>query len=281
MRFLNKILNVLKHPKIAVAYTRWNASKMFGNSPRIYFRSFGGKDFGASIGGWISFSDYWTYYNLIPANEEKLLLNTLMRSGKDAVAFDVGSNLGIFTCRIASLGYSVHSFEPIPDTYERFRKNVEFNSLGPFVHLNLNAVGAESGTVRFEMVENSPGQNRIAIAGGNGTIEIPVVCLDDYVEENAILSIDFLKIDVEGMETQVLVGASRLLSEKRIKTILIEICPWNLINAGSSTEELFGAIVRYGYVPRRLIANGEVGEVVTLEEAETFVVENVVLRPIL
>ena len=46
-------------------------------------------------------------------------------------------------------------------------------------------------------------------------IEVPLVILDEYVRSNNISSIDFMKIDVEGGEFNVLKGASNVLSKKR------------------------------------------------------------------
>jgi len=264
---------------MAIAFARWISSRIFGGSPRVHFRKLDGQISAASVGGWISFSEYWTFSDLVPESEETLCLNSLARSKSGGLAMDVGANLGVFTCRIASLGYSVHAFEPIPETFERLRLNVEFNGLTPHVHLNRSAVGAAAGMVSFEKLENSPAQNRIAITGGEGTTEVPVICLDDYARDQNIEFIDFLKIDVEGMETGVIRGASRLLSEHLIATILIEVCPWNLLNAGTSPEELFCVIGESGYEPHRLFGTGEIGGVVTADEFGEIIFENLVLLP--
>jgi FkbM family methyltransferase len=279
MRLPNNTCTVLKNPKIALAFARWTILRLFGVSPRIRFRKLDRQSLGASIGGWISFSEFWTFSELVPHCEEKLCSDTLAHSGKQAVAVDIGANIGVFACRIASLGFSVHAFEPIPETFERLRQNVEFNELGPMVYLNRIAVGAEVGTVSFETPANSPAQNRITISGGERTIEVPVIRLDDYCSDQNIQTIDFLKIDVEGMETRVIRGARRLLSEKRIAVILIEVCPWNLLNAGTSPEELFTIIDEYNYEPHRLLRTSEIGMLVTASEFAEINCENLVLLP--
>ena len=61
--------------------------------------------------------------------------------------------------------------------------------------------------------------------------EIDSITLDLYCSENEIEFIDLLKIDVEGMEIDVLKSAKQLLSEKKIKILKIEILTINFYEA--------------------------------------------------
>ena len=60
------------------------------------------------------------------------------------------------------------------------------------------------------------------------TIEVDVMSFDEYVNENGIDKIDFIKIDVEGFENQVIIGMKKTL-ELFSPMILIEIFDEGLI----------------------------------------------------
>lgn len=280
MNLISKLRTVARQPGILPAYLKWLAWRSVDRVPRERFRNIPGQSRDSSIGEWISFSEYWTYKGLIPENEEQLLIRSLNRSDKKtATAFDVGSNIGIFSCRIASLGHRVHAFEPMPDTHLRLEKNVAANGLENLVRTNLMGIGEEVGHAEFERPEMSPGQSRLSLSGGPGLTTVPITTLDEYTEKEGVDFIDFLKIDVEGMETRVIRGARRLFGEKRIGSALIEICPWNLHHAGTSPEELFTEIDSLKYQARRLREDGSPGESWTDIDLSTIGLENFVLTP--
>lgn len=261
MSLASKLRTVVRQPAILPAYLNWLAWRSVDRVPPAKFGRLGGQTHDVSIGEWINFSEYWFYKGLIPENEERLVIRSLTRPDKrPATAFDVGSNIGIFACRIASLGHRVHAFEPMPDTHCRLEKNVASNGLENLVRTNLMGIGEEVGFAEFERPGNSPGLSRLSLTGGPGVTKVPLTTLDTYTEKEGIDHIDFLKIDVEGMETRVIRGARRLFKEKRIGNVLIEICAENLHHAGTSTEELFGEIDSLSYEACRLLDDGTPGE---------------------
>lgn len=280
MRLLANLKTISRQPGILPAYLQWCAWRSVGRVPRPKFRKETKQGSEASIGEWLSFSEYWTYRELIPRSEERLLLHALTRAKQtSAFALDVGSNLGIFACRVASLGIHVHAFEPMPDTYERLTRNIKTNGLGEFAKANLLGIGDEEGFAEFERPANSPGQSRISTAGGPGVTRVPLTTLDHYLERESIPFVDFLKIDVEGMETRVIRGGRSAFTEKRIGTVLIEVCPWNLRHAGTSPGELFAEIDSVGYGGWRLEENGTPGEPWQSIDLEQIHLENFVLLP--
>jgi hypothetical protein len=62
---------------------------------------------------------------------------------------------------------------------------------------------------------------------------VATTTLDDYASEADIARIDLLKIDVEGAEERVLRGAQRLLDERRVAALVLEV--------SDNTLEAFGA----------------------------------------
>lgn len=263
------------------AYMRWVGAKCFsGKPPWLALRG------GARIGGWLSFSEYWSFQNVIPEPERLFVERCLTNKPQGGTAFDIGANLGAFSCLIASLGpHQVHAFEPIPQTFCRLKANVECNGLLDRCHLNCLAVGHGRELVTFHIQEESPATNRMALPGENpvgkstSTQVVAAIDLDGYCKSQSIEAIDFLKIDVEGMEPYVLQGARTLLGGRKIAAILIEICPGNLRSVGLSPAALYHEFETAHYSPYALNDDGSPGARLSLAKTEAMSLANVVLLP--
>ncbi len=71
--------------------------------------------------------------------------------------------------------------------------------------------------------------------------------LDDYIRSKGIQKIDLIKIDVEGWETHVIVGAHTLLSRADAPTLLIEFNDILARNAGFSNRYLYDSLTQLGF----------------------------------
>ncbi len=280
MNLMFKIRSVASNPAMMIAYSRWIGAKLFfGKPPKLTLT--GAR---ARIGGWLSFSEYWSFQHIVP-EPERLFMERCLTSKGARVAFDIGANLGVFTCLMAELGIEVHAFEPIPETFYRLKNNVKFNRLLDRCRLNCLAVGRERDLVTFYVQEASAATNRMAMPGEKrgdealSTQVVAVIDLDGYCKSQGIEFIDFLKIDVEGMEPYVLQGANRLLRERKIAAVLIEICPANLYAVGLSPADLFREFETARYSPYVLSDNGKIGAKFSLAEIEVMPLANVVLLP--
>ncbi len=281
MKLSSKIQSLRSNPGMLSAYARWTGAKLFSGHPaRIPLPG------GAQIGEWLSFSEYWSFHDIMPESERLFVERCLAgKAERKGVAFDIGANVGAFTCLMAALGSTVHSFEPIPETFCRLKNNVKFNGLLGHTRLNCLAVGKEPGLVTFHIEENAAATNRLALPGeltlnnSASTQLVAATSLDDYCTRQDISDIDFVKLDVEGMEPYVLQGARALLKERRIKAILIEICPVNLQTVGLTPADLFREFEIAGYSPYALNADGQVGAKLLLPAIESMTLVNVVLLP--
>jgi FkbM family methyltransferase len=281
MNLTSKIQSVTSNPAMLGAYARWVGSRLFsGKAPRITLPG------GAHVGEWLSFSEFWSFQNIIPEPErlfvERCLAN---KSGRRAMAFDIGANVGAFTCLMASLGHTIHSFEPIPETFCRLKNNVKSNRLLDRAHLNCLAVGKEQGLVTFHIAENAAATNRMVLPGesrannASSTQLVATISLDDYCDRQGIKRVDLVKLDVEGMEPYVLQGANALLKERKVAAFLIEICPVNLRAVGLSPAELYREFETARYSPYGLNDDGRPGAKLSLAEIEAMPIANVVLLP--
>jgi FkbM family methyltransferase len=130
------------------------------------------------------------------------------------VAVDIGANFGsaaIQWHRKITHGV-IYAFEPHPDTFRRLLRHVELNRAGKVIRPFCTALGAKDGVLSLFLSEDGSMamKTRSATYGGN-EVRVPCRSLDSFAGKQHIDHIDLLKIDVEGFESDVLVGASRML----------------------------------------------------------------------
>lgn len=283
MNLTSKISAVASNPAMLSAYGRWLTSKIvIGKTPRIRLA---GQN-SVSLGEWISFSEYWSFQDIVPERERLFIERRLAGCAEQkGVAIDIGANIGAFTLLIASMGCTVHAFEPIPETFCRLKKNLRFNGVLSDALLNCLAVGKEAGLVRFTVQDDAPATNRMAsptdhAVGNHGyTQVIAAISLDQYCKEQGIDHIAFLKVDVEGMEPFVLKGARTLLEQRKIAAVLIEICPVNLRSVGFTCADLYREFEAARYSSYPLRDDGTPGSKLSLSDIEAISVTNVALLP--
>jgi FkbM family methyltransferase len=138
------------------------------------------------------------------------------------VVYDIGANAGFFTLlasKLAGPRGGVYAFEPLPQNLACLRKHVLLNGRETIRVLPF-AVAATSGKTRFAIAHN-PSQGGLS---EHGELEVEIRSLDDLVAAGMERP-GFMKIDVEGAESEVLAGASALLDESH-PTILLSTHGW-------------------------------------------------------
>lgn len=157
---------------------------------------------------------------------------------KPVTLFDVGANVGNYSISLATTfpNADIYCFEPIPKTYQQLISNtIDYSRIKP----NLKALGNLQGEIELYIGENNtdgtmasaykvPLECIFPMVGKNITsVTAKMTTLDDFCE-GKIDGIDFLKIDVEGYEYEVLKGAKKLLSNDKIKMIQFEFNEFNI-----------------------------------------------------
>jgi FkbM family methyltransferase len=125
---------------------------------------------------------------------------------------DVGANVGAITLALAKFvgpAGKVYAFEPGPPNQQRLRANLALNpKLLARTEVFACGIGERPGELWWAEEEGNPGN---ALLSDKGTHKIPVITLDAFLGERPLSTVDFVKIDVEGMELQVMRGAGELL----------------------------------------------------------------------
>jgi FkbM family methyltransferase len=149
------------------------------------------------------------------------------RAVSGTAAIDVGANIGIHTLVLSRcVGESgrVYSYEPNQDLCERLRENVMLNGIANVTLRNRGAAAADC-MLRFQsrQEEFNLGLGRF---DKTGSIEVPVVRLDSDLHFDGKISL--IKIDVEGMELDVIRGARQLIMEHQPALVLECNRKWTL-----------------------------------------------------
>ena len=151
-------------------------------------------------------------------------------TGYDFKTFlDVGANVGQTArhIRTAFPNAVIHSVEPIKKTFQLLQQNTN----GYNVITHHLALGSKNETVEINMDENNTNSainslvrsNNEIISGQAFTETIRVVTTSDFCSSLGIKHIDYLKIDTEGYDLEVIKGASDLLSRNAISFIEAEV----------------------------------------------------------
>jgi FkbM family methyltransferase len=168
------------------------------------------------------------------------------------VILDVGANVGIISLILGKNGQNVHvhAFEPLLLNRTLISASLLLNKLENIV-VNSCCVGASTGLTTFsEGVDSAYSSiNDTKLTKATQKHEVPIITLDDYIASQKIHQTSILKIDVEGAESLVLIGAEKLLSDPALKPrlIMIELVDSHLSYYNSSIGDIVKLLESHNY----------------------------------
>jgi FkbM family methyltransferase len=172
------------------------------------------------------------------------------------VVLDIGANIGAHTLNLAkAVGKqgTVIAFEPTDYAYKKLVANVSLNPelANRIIHEQI-ILGREnikdyktkiySSWTLTEEVDRHP-KHLGVLKTTDGASQYR---LDSYLEEKNISRIDFIKMDVDGYECEVLSGAELTLKHNK-PIICLELSPYVLQERGASIEQLIGILIDNNY----------------------------------
>src|SRR5919112_6440647 len=147
------------------------------------------------------------------------------------VVIDIGAHIGRYTIigakRVGTNG-KVVAIEANPSNFEMLNRNIKLNKLTNIISLN-NAVysketkiklylpGEELGHTTYNTVMSDRAKNE------DKFVEVNANTLDYFLQLKEITDVNWVKIDVEGAEFEVLKGANKILSDSKDIALLIEV----------------------------------------------------------
>jgi FkbM family methyltransferase len=237
--------------------------RMIGRGPIVVCRR-GGLRWNLDLREGIDFSIF-----LLGSFEPDMVAAYQQMIAAGAVVIDIGANIGAHTLRFAACVGAVGrvvAVEPTQYAFERLREHVLLNpELAPRITLLQAMLMGSQQAALAEKIESSwpldtPNDAHPEHAGvAKVTSGAVVRTLDDVVSKLDLKSVDFLKLDVDGYEVEVLRGARDTL-RVFAPVILFEHAPYGVAekgyNPGEIAEILNGAGYRFTDLKRRTLATG-------------------------
>ncbi len=169
-------------------------------------------------------SPYFEYY----------LQHYIPNSKNNNTFIDIGGNIGFYSFLANKNNFrEIHTFEANPDTFKTLNKNIVLNNLTKKIISNNIALGSKKTELIFAKNKTHTGVSRVIQDKKNykkkeneELISIKQITFDEYSTKNKIKieDINFIKIDVEGFEYEVLKGMKKTLKKlKPITKMFIEI----------------------------------------------------------
>ena len=231
-RGLTKHLFVRKVKNYSLSHLQTDYTEVFGN-----------KLFLNKKGLALSISHYGTY-----EQSEAKVMEEKIKGGN--IVVDVGANIGLHTlnmARIVGNTGQVFAFEPDPSNFKILGKNVKVNNYKNII-LEQKAVGDKHGRATLYQSDD-PGRHRIfPQTKAKGQVQVELTSLDKYfIDSNLVDKINFIKIDIEGLEFSVLKGMENILKNNKKIKILFEFMPKNIMETGFMPIELLNYLTLYDF----------------------------------
>lgn len=137
---------------------------------------------------------------------------------------DIGACMGEYCIWLAKQGKKCIAFEPVPSNFKALSKNVEINKLQDYITIFPVGLGSKSEEVYFDIKDvltSASGIDR-NYSGQEKNVKIEV--FDELLPKLPCTTDDaiMMKLDVEGMEVDVLTGAAEFLRKTKKVTLILE-----------------------------------------------------------
>lgn len=167
------------------------------------------------------------------------------------IVVDVGANIGYYTLIFAQLvGKSgkVIAFEPEPKNFEILKKNIAINNYDNVI-VEQKIVSEKCGSMKLYVSDSDIVGHRIQQMGDlEHFVEVESVTLDDYMKKlNLDEKVNFIKIDVEGAEPNVLEGSKEILEKNDHLKIFTEFNREVVKNYGTDPKKMIDLLYEKGF----------------------------------
>ena len=142
------------------------------------------------------------------------------------VVIDAGANLGLFSIFAAKkIGKSgtVYAFEPVKKICNFLQESIDINNVSDNVPIIQSALGDKNGNLTLSC--GDIGSSSGVIHRSDKEIIVSQMTLDDFIFQKKLNKVDFIKMDIEGMERNALKGAQKTIAKFKPK---LAICTYHL-----------------------------------------------------
>jgi FkbM family methyltransferase len=165
---------------------------------------------------------------------------------KNECVVDIGANIGYYTLLEAEIVKDgiVYAIEPDPINFSILNQNIRMNGLENVKTFNV-AISNEKGFARFYIYRRRNLCSLIKYDNPIGEIVVETCALDEFLKDKKV---NFIRMDVEGAEYEILNGAHETLKRKNLK-LFIEFHPNLLKKRGLSVNTLLKKLEKLGFSP--------------------------------
>lgn len=201
--------------------------------------------------GVIHYKDWYNSY--IPNILRELFLDRIYSpflEGKENLTIvDAGFNIGLFSLYASRFAKQIYAFEPAKETYEIGLRNLKDNHIQN-VKLFQKAIGIKDGKTSFFHNTNTTMNSAMAVVASepNAHEEVEMIRFDTFVKQEEIEKIDFLKLDIEGSEGEVLGHSSFEKIAPIVDALVVEYHSWS----GYNPQQLVSTLRDYGFLVEQI-----------------------------
>jgi len=190
---------------------------------------------------------------------EAAWLHQYLGRKKQPIVLDVGANEGQYASMVLTANPTarVFSFEPHPRTFQKL-----LGQIGQDARVTAIPAGVGEEAGQLELFDHADADGSQHASLYRGVIEdlhaqkavahlVNIIKLDDFIADQGFMAIDLLKIDTEGHEYKVLLGALKAIQSLRIQAIHLEFNEMNIISKQSFKDfwDLLDAYDFYRILP--------------------------------
>lgn len=230
----------------------------------------------------LSNAGYGKSYSLKASGELSFVRSFLPKliDNKQPIILDVGANLGEYSVLLQESfpNSKIYSFEPNPNTFAVLKKNLPEGCIPQNFGLGITEKTDqlyfdEENTTSVQATSDKEILETIAKTKKITSTTIKIERLDEFCAANNINHIDFLKIDTEGFEMEVLQGAGEFITKKKIHIIQFEFNEVNIVKR-QFLKDFFEILNQYDFF--RLDENKMIPLKTWEPKLEIFLFQNIV-----
>ena len=183
---------------------------------------------------------------------KELVYAPYLNDKKDLTILDIGANIGMTSYYFSQFAKVVHSFEPSSENFELLSKMIEFNKLTNVIPYKM-AIAPTDGEADFQIQQNKTMHSLKPATQPTGSEKVKTMRLDTFFKEKGIEKCDFMKLDVEGMEADIICSEGFQNVASKIDIILLEVHNW----MGRNPNQLMEGLRVAGFKAERLAHDAE------------------------
>tara|TARA_Y100000741_G_scaffold363815_1_gene352971 strand:+ start:3993 stop:4883 length:891 start_codon:yes stop_codon:yes gene_type:complete len=196
------------------------------------------------------------------------IVKKIIKPGMNLI--ELGANVGYYTLlesRLLNGKGKIFAIEPVPENFTSLNDNIKLNDHKNIETFNL-AISDKKGEFDFFLTNESnwgsmvdPSSDKISKTMSdklkirhNNKIKVKAISIDDFVKENNIKEVNFIRMDIEGYEIEAIKGMKNTLKSNGNISLLIEIHNKIFSDVKKSYGPTFEFLLNNGFKPKILIA---------------------------